>query len=984
MDFLITRDGHGIPHVQGETAADAWAGMGYACAEDRLFQLDYDRRRACGRWAEIAGVGAVGSDVLARRLGLAAAAQRDVAVMSAPVRAAFEAYADGVNAAIADGARPLPGRYPVEPWQAWHSVAAFLVRHVLMGQWQHKLANAVLLARVGPAAFARLETRPPLGSPLAVPPGGRLSAPVSRLLDDALGDVVGHLGFLAEVEPGSNAWAVSGRRTAHGGAVICNDSHRALDTPNVYWQCRVSCPSFDVVGATFPGLPGFPHFGFNGSVGWAITHADADSQDLYLEQFSGGRYLTEDGWKAPAVRQERINVRGGSPVTVSAWSTRHGPIVHGSPETGMALALKWTGTHRANRGFECLPTMLTARSVTEMCDAQDGWVDPVNNLVCADTAGRIAYQCRGEVPVRSSGGGRRLPAVGWDGECEWTLTLPFAQLPRAVDPDAGFVLTANNAIIDGDSPYLSYTFAQPFRAERLRSLLAGSAPLTADALAGMQADTVSLAARGWSGVLAALGPLDHDGAESARSLLAGFDGNLAAGSAAALLYACFLRALAAELYRPVLGATTWEWVASGTLAPTLSMVRRWLGNDTWELLGMPVPAGGDQGDADERRQRVLAAVPRALAAAWAAAVHAGGPDPAQWRWGDVHQAVRVHPYGPSRFPSVPMGGDSDTIQAAGYGWRAGAPFNVILLSVYRQVVDLASGDSASYVIPGGASGDPASPHFDDQLTEWAAHRRIPMTPADPSALEHDHLGPDGQVLVVVVRVGHREVDAAVRPVGQAAAVEGDAAGGEEGGPRHRLVVDVADEIRPGLPGDLEGAARGRVGGPGLARLHPDRPEADLAVGLQPGDMPGQVDARGGGARAVRAVLRREHQRGRQRGRRAPGRVRRHRVPDHGRGGVGPARAGRGSGDARAHRSGQLRPGQQAARRPGPRIGGRDRGGDSGERHCGRDQRGHGKPSGRVVAQWPARRQLLRRQPRRRIGRVPACRAHRCTISVPIQ
>jgi penicillin amidase len=314
------------------------------------------------------------------------------------------------------------------------------------------------------------------------------------------------------------------------------------------------------------------------------------------------------------------------------------------------------------------------------------------------------------------------------------LTLPFAQLPRAVDPDAGFVMTANNAIVDGDSPYLSYTFAQPFRAERLRSLLAGSATLTVDSLAGMQADTVSLAARGWGRLLGSLGPFGDDGAagaEAARSLLAGFDGDLAAGSAAALLYACFVRALAVELYRPVLGPATWEWVASGALAPTASMVRRWLGNDTWELLGMPVPSGGDppggdQGDGGERRQRVLAAVPGALAAAWAAAVHAGGPDPGQWRWGDVHQAVRVHPYGPTRLADVPMGGDSDTIAAAGYDWRAGAPFNVILLSVYRQVVDLASADSASYVIPGGASGDPASPHFADQLAEWAAHRRVPM------------------------------------------------------------------------------------------------------------------------------------------------------------------------------------------------------------------------------------------------------------------
>src|ERR1700722_8968014 len=711
MDFQITRDGHGVPHVRGETPADAWAGMGYACAQDRLFQLDYDRRRARGRWAEIAGAGAVGGDVLARRLGLAAAAQRDVAAMSGPTRAAFEAYADGVNAAIADGAMPLPGRYPVEPWLGWHSVAAFLVRHVLMGQWQHKLANAVLLARIGPAAFARLETRPPLGSPLAVPPGGRLSAPVSRLLDDALGDVVGHLGFLAEVEPGSNAWAVSGRRTAHGGAVICNDSHRALDTPNVYWQCRVSCPDFDVTGATFPGLPGFPHFGFNGSVGGAITHADADSQDLYLERFSGDRYLTEDGWAPAELRHERIEVRGGPAVTVPAWATRHGPIVHGSPESGIALALKWTGTHRANRGFECLFPMLTAGTVTELCDAQDGWVDPVNNLVCADVAGQIAYQCRGEVPVRSSEGGRRLPAVGWDGRCEWTSAVPFDQLPRTVYPSVGYVMTANNAIVDGDEPYLSYTFAQPFRAERLRSLLDGAAAPTAGWLAEMQADTVSVAARGWGRVLGSLGPFEDADAESARSLLAGFDGDLAAESAAALLYACFVRALAEGLYRPILGAETWDWVASGRLAPTISLIRRWLGSDTWELLGMPTGPGG-AGDGGERGRRVLAAVPAALASAWAAAVELVGPDPRQWRWGDVHQAVRVHPLGaadggPGPLPRTPMGGDADTLQAAGYGWRAGSPFTVTSLSVYRQVVDLADGRSASYVIPGGAAGGPA-------------------------------------------------------------------------------------------------------------------------------------------------------------------------------------------------------------------------------------------------------------------------------------
>jgi penicillin amidase len=770
VDFLITRDGYGVPHVRAETAADAWAGMGYACAKDRLFQMDYDRRRASGRWAEVAGFPALGGDVLARRLGLAAAARRDVAAMSAPLRAAFTAYASGVNQAIADGARPLPAQYPAEPWQAWHSVAAYLIRHVQMGQWQHKLANAVVLARAGAGVFTRLESRPVPGSPVAVPPDGRLAGPVADLLDEALGDIEGHLGFIAEVEPGSNAWAVSGRRTAHGGAVICNDSHRALDTPNVYWQCRVTCPDFDVTGATFPGLPGFPHFGFNGNVAWAITHGDADTQDLYLERFANGSYLTPDGWTPAGLTHERVEVHGGSPVTVPVWTTRHGPVVHGNPQAGLALVLKWTGTHRVNRGLECLLPMLSARTAAELADAQEGWVDPVNNLVCADTRGDTAYQCRGELPTRSSDAGRRLPVPGWDDACEWTGTVPFAALPRAVDPEAGYVMTANNAITGADEPYISYTFSQPWRAERLRSLLAGASAPSADELAGMQADTVSLQARGWGRVLAGLGPLDDEAAEAARALLAGWDGDLAAGSARALLYACFLRCLAEALYRPALGAGTWAWMTGGTLAPMASMIRRWLGNDTWELLGGPLPPGTvPEADLRERRDRVLAAVPGALAAGWAAAAATGGPDPGQWRWGEAHRAVRVHPLGET-FPGTPMGGDADTVQASAYGWRPGSPFTVTALSVYRQVVDLADPLTASFVVPGGASGDPASAHFSNQLGLWASHRRIGMRPgpaqgdsAQPelAALEHHDLRADRKVLVEVVRVRVGQVHAAV-------------------------------------------------------------------------------------------------------------------------------------------------------------------------------------------------------------------------------
>jgi penicillin amidase len=391
-----------------------------------------------------------------------------------------------------------------------------------------------------------------------------------------------------------------------------------------------------------------------------------------------------------------------------------------------------------------------------MADAQEGWTDPVNNLVCADVNGDIAYQCRGLLPVRPGPEHRGLPAPGWDGSAEWTGTVPFGSLPRVVSPDTGFVMTANNAITDGDAPYISYTFAQPFRAERLRSHLAGSGVLTVSSLADMQADTVSLAATGWTRVLGALetaggpgesgsaGGVEGD-AELARAMLAGWDGDLRADSGPALLYGCFVRSLAEALYRPVLGDSAWEWVASGTLAPTIKLVRRWLANDTWELLGGPLQGSPDRsspanrprptsrptptdlpGASDgSRAARVLAVAPDALAAAWEAAVRLGGPDPAKWRWSDTHRAARVHPLG-GELPATPMGGDSDTIQAAGFGWVTGTPFTVTSLSVYRQVIDLADPASASYVIPGGASGDPASPHFADQLALWAEHRRIRM------------------------------------------------------------------------------------------------------------------------------------------------------------------------------------------------------------------------------------------------------------------
>jgi penicillin G amidase len=728
----IVRDGYGVPHVRALNEHDAWFGQGFASAQDPLWQMEYDRRRAMGRWAEAAGPAAVAGDRLARRLGLARASRADLDVMSRETRGMFEAYAAGVNACLSCG-QPLPIEYSLaeivpEPWEPWHSIAAFKIRHVLMGVWQRKLALARVLASIGADAFSRLDGRPPLGSPVILPPEGAVNELYERAGAD-LAQAAEQLGFLSEAEAGSNSWAVHGSRTTSGMPILCNDSHRALDVPNVYWQAHVTCPEFDVIGATFPGLPGFPHFGHNGNVAWNITHTHADYQDLYIEQFDTTRpgfYRVAEGWAEAEHDEQMILVRGAAPEAIEVWRTRHGPVVHGDPRHGTALSLRYTATDAPCRGFEALRPMARAGSVMELHEAQREWVDPVNNLVSADVSGNIGYLTRGYLPVRSSTAHRSLPAPGWTGTHEWIGRVPFEELPQAINPAEGFIATANQQVIESDRPYISDAFAPPARAERIREKLTERERLEVAHVIALQADVTSRPARAWVRLFRRSGPFSGD-AEQARAVLAGWDGMLAPESGEALLYACVRRVLARVLFEPAVGGNLWNWLTSAALPSTPAIIGQWMAN---------VVAGLDARFAatapDGRTWNEL--LPGVLRDAWAAACGWGGPDPAAWNWGAVHRTNARHtlsdtsPSLASAFdpPRVAIGGDGDTIRAGSYGWRETDPFDITGLSVYRQSVDLANIRNATFVVPGGVSGVPGAAHAADQLEHWRRCERIPM------------------------------------------------------------------------------------------------------------------------------------------------------------------------------------------------------------------------------------------------------------------
>src|SRR5262245_5663894 len=353
----IWRDPEGIPHVRAASAGDAFVAQGFVHAQDRLWHMEYDRRRAAGRWAEYVGAPGVADDVLMRRLGLAASARADYDVLNGETRTMLDAYAAGVNAfietAVAGGALPLEFQLleaRPEPWSAWESLAVFKVRHAMMGTWQLKAWRARLVRHLGLEAAARLCPGTPANPVLIVPPGVAADGPGLDMPGDLAQDPVVPASLVAW-ETGSNHWAVSGHRTASGKPLVAGDPHRPLDVPNVYYQNHLACPEFDAIGFSFPGVPGFPHFGHTQSVAWCVTHAQVDYQDLYVERFhpeDTRRYEYRGAWHAAATSQELIGVRNGEPVPIDVTVTRHGPIVLGDPRHGQAVAIRYTGTAAPN------------------------------------------------------------------------------------------------------------------------------------------------------------------------------------------------------------------------------------------------------------------------------------------------------------------------------------------------------------------------------------------------------------------------------------------------------------------------------------------------------------------------------------------------------------------------------------------------------------------------------------------------------------
>jgi len=747
----VIRDRWGVPHIYAQSARDLFFSQGYVHAQDRLWQMEFNRRVGHGRLSEIGGEAGFEADRLVRTLGFTRDSRRDLAQYDADTLAVLQAYADGVNAWIAGHRNRLPleftllGLHPA-PWEPLDSmVYGRVVGWVLSHNWEEEVLRTALIAQVGPERAAQLQCQYPPQYPLILPDQTYVS-----LANQVLEEFQKARVWLPALryQGLSNNWVVDGSRTISGMPMLANDPHLGLDMPSIWYENHLSSPDVEVSGVSFAGVPGVV-IGHNEHIGWGITASIPDTQDLYLERFHPDDptlYQVGDGWERATVYQEEVKVRGErTPRMVQVIETRHGPVISNLiPLEGesqkVALALRWVGKEPSNLA-RSIRLVNIARNWDEFCQALRDFDCPSQNLVYADRDGNIGLYVPGRIPVRQGYQGL-VPVPGWDGEHEWQGWIPHEELPHASNPRQGYFVTANNKVAGLEYPRtFSLEQYDGQRARRITDLLLEKDKLSAEDFGRIQNDVYSLSA-------AELVPLltdtsqslpDHpalrEQGEQASEVLASlqrWDRRLTADSVEATVYELTEHFAAQRLFRPWLGDLTDRYLGL-KLAPMFHYNSHQVNNSRRVLRQMLLENRTDwfrdqQGQPVSREDILASALADALG--YLRANH--GPDMSGWRWGNLHRITFHHAMGQARTLGhifdrgpYPLGGDGNTVNAAFY--KPELPINDYSAGPsWRMILDLSDWDASLGVLPTGQSGHPASRHYDDQIALWREGRYHPM------------------------------------------------------------------------------------------------------------------------------------------------------------------------------------------------------------------------------------------------------------------
>jgi penicillin G amidase len=740
----VLRDKHGVPHIYAESQADLWRTQGFVHAQDRLWQMEQNRRLASGRLAELFGKAALDADRFCRIVGFRRSAEAEWESMQGEERFMLECYVEGINAYI----RNRPGRLAAEfnllrrQPEAWSpvDVLAFgkYVGWSLSVNWESELVRLQLAGQLSAPRAMELEPDYPAGNPVIVEGVGsteamRMVQAAGLLLNEyeKIKEWIGGQG----ASQGSNSWVINAEKSATGHAILANDPHLTLSMPGVWYENHLECRDLKVSGASFPGIPGVM-IGHNGTIAWGITNGFADVQDLYLERpHPENPHLFEynGGWEEATVLSEEIHVRKvREPHVEEVVITRHGPLISRWLETiEVPLALRWAG-YEQGAMLRATRRVNQAQNWAEFNAALDDVVTPVLNFTYADSSGNIGYRLAGQIPMRGEGLGL-APSPGWTERFEWMGMIPVNELPRCYNPPSGMIVTANNKIVGDDYPYfLGIEFLPGWRAQRIEEMLRQKKRHGYREMERIQLDTTSLYAARLTPWLAQQ-ESDDPYVKIAINSLRNWGYYMEPDSDAALVFHYTKLILLEMVFGDKLGLLfrRYRGDAYSPLAVNSGFLHR-AENRLLELLSTEEEsiwyANLKSGRQRSRDELILAA----LTAAVRRIRREVNPTPRQWAWGRMHQVRYNHPMGSvpilrgyfNRGP-FPVGGDTTTPNQTSYAAKL-PPGLVQVVASYRLIVDMGNLDSTQSITTSGQSGHPLSPNYADQVPMWLEGIYHPM------------------------------------------------------------------------------------------------------------------------------------------------------------------------------------------------------------------------------------------------------------------
>lgn len=739
----IVRDCDYIPHIYAKDKLDAYWGLGYVHAQDRLWQMEFQRRSGQGRLAEILGRRVIAIDRFTRTLGLAACARHNWEALSPDAQQRIDAYVSGINAFIENKSPARLGPefafLRVRP-EAWTSVDVLIISKMIAwsmgGTYVTEMLRADLIEAAGTerakemmpdyerrdaASASSLINQPDVRQDAAATPA---LAPSIESLWQSPGEGIG-----------SNMWVVSAAKSQTEAAVLANDPHLMSTLPLTWYLAHVSAPGLEVSGATIPGLPAHI-IGRNLNIAWGMTNLNPDVQDLFRERLDDQQEQAEFQQEMqPLVRcTERISVKGSAAVELLVRKTRHGPLISdaidaagaelpvaGRAKKGEPLALQWTGLAEDDTTLQAFFKLNEAACWEDFSGALRDCVSPAANFLYADVEGNIGHQAAGRIPVRAGGDGS-VPAEGWAGQAEWVSFIPFDELPQSFNPPEQYLVSTNNTPPpESYHWFLGRDWVEPYRERRIKQVLEESEVLEVEAHARLQLETISTHARETLPALLASVRSSDAEVQQAVSLLSEWDGDARGDCPQAAIFVAWWRTLPRVILEGELEANV------------LRAYEGWTSYVNSFVMHLIKGSGSASRQVEDLIEKSLRLALNEIKAKL-------GPDMARWRWNQLHYAVFPHyPFHSvpwlRRFFSrqLPRGGDWSSVNFSPS--VPAMPFMQRNVPGYRQVIDLSHLDAGQFIQAVGQSGHFLSPHYADYLADWGQGKYRKMRLSEESVKE---------------------------------------------------------------------------------------------------------------------------------------------------------------------------------------------------------------------------------------------------------